>query len=134
VKAVETALYGWLSTDSSLTAALGGTAVFNTVVPPGTARPYVVFFNAGGGYANIWHDSPHQNLVYMVKAVADALSAAATIDELLEDRLHHAEGSLSVTGYTTLWLARENESQLVEAAANGDRIYHCGAYYRLRIE
>ena len=53
-----------------------------------------------------------ENQVYMVKAVADALTAAA-LDGTLDTLLHRNEGSLSVTDHTTLWIARENEAHVV---------------------
>lgn len=134
MQALETALYSLLSTNTALTTALGGTAVYNSVVPPGTARPYIVFFHAGGGRENVFKDSLMENHVYMVKAVADALSTAAALDGTLDTLLHRNEGSLSVTDHTTLWIARENEAHVVEAAANGDRIFHVGAYYRFRLD
>lgn len=128
MQALETALYSLLDT------AMGSTAVYNSVVPPGTARPYVVFFHAGGGRENVYKDSILENQVYMVKGVADALSTAAAIDAALDTALHRQEGSLSVSEHTTLWIARENEAHVVEAAANGDRIFHVGAYYRFRLD
>lgn len=134
MQALETALYGLLSTNAALTTALGGTAIYNSVVPPDVARPYIVFFNAGGGRENVFKDSQMENQVYMVKAVADALSTAAALDGTLDTLLHHNEGSLSVTDHTTLWIARENEAHIVEAAANGDRIFHVGAYYRFWLD
>ena len=134
MRALETALYGLLAGNTALTTSLGATAVYNGAVPPGTARPYVMFFNAGGGRENVYKDSMMENQVYLVKGVADAISVAAAIDALLDTALHHKEGSLSVTDKTTLWIARENEAHMVEAAANGDRIFHVGAYYRFRLD
>lgn len=134
MQALETALYGLLSGNSGLTTTLGATAIYNGAVPPGTARPYVVFFHAGGGRENTFMDSVLENQVYLVKGVADAVSVAAAIDAKLDTALHRCEGSLSVTGRTTLWIGRENEVHMVEAAANGDRIFHVGAYYRFRLD
>jgi len=133
MKAVETALYSLLSGNSALTTALGGSFVYNRVVPQGQARPYVVFFHAGGGPDNVY-PGRLQSDVYMVKAVADSLSQSATLDGLIDAALHHKESGLTVTGYTTLWCVRETEVQMAERADNGDVIWHYGAYYRIRID
>mgnify|MGYP001427463526 CR=1 FL=1 len=133
MKAVETALYSRLSGYAVLTAALGGARIYNRYAPPGTARPYVVFFHAGGGPENTYPGGLESD-TYMVKAVADSVSAAATIDEHIKAALHAQESNIAVTGYTTLWVRRTDEAQTVEVAANGDLIWHYGAYYRVRID
>jgi len=89
------------------------------------------FFSAGGGPDNIT-PSDLRSLVYGIKAVSDTLLAAANIDARLDALLHNQ--SISVTGYTNLWLARETDVQFPETAPNGNPIYHYGAYYRIRID
>jgi len=133
VKAVETGLYSLLTGTAALTTALGGSYIYTRVAPQGQARPYVIFFHAGGGPENVYPGRLQAD-TYMVKAVADSLSQAATLDGLIDAALHHAEGSLTVTGYETLWLVRENEVQMVETADSGDLIWHYVAYYRVRID
>jgi len=133
VKAVETAIYNRLSTYTALTTALGGKYIYNHRADKGQARPYVIYFHAGGGPENT-HPGGLESDSYLVKGVADSLSAAAELDEHIKAALHHQEASLTVTGYTTLWVARENEVQVVEEPKNGDPIFHYGAYYRIRID
>lgn len=133
MKAVETGIYTRLAGYSALTTVLGGSYIYNRVAPQGQPRPYVVFFHAGGGPDNVY-PGRLQSDTYMVKAVADSLSQAATLDGLIDAALHHAEDSLSITGYKTLWVVRENEVQAAERADNGDIIWHYGAYYHIRID
>lgn len=131
MNAIETGIYSALSGDTAIYAALGATAVYNRAAPQGTARPYIVFFHAGGGHENI-NPSDMQNHLYMVKAVADTPMAAGTIDGLITSALH--KQTLTVEGYTNFWTAREQEVQITETAANGTIIDHTGAYYRIRID
>lgn len=133
MKAVETALYTRLSGYAALTTALGGTRIYNRYVQPGTTRPYVVFAHTGGGPENTYPGGL-QSDSYLVKAVADSLSAAATLDEHIKAALHAQEANVTVTGYTTLWVRRTEEVQMAEESANGDLIWHYGAYYRVRID
>ena len=130
MKVVDTGLYNKLAADSTLLALCsGGTPIFQAQAPPGTDRPYVVFFFAGGGTQNI-NPSDLTNFVYAVKGVADTLEAAANIQARVRTVLH--KQTLTVTGYTNFYTAEENEVRLAEAAPNGNPIYHYGAYYRIR--
>ena len=132
MKAVDVGLYSKLTGDTALVALLSaGTPVFNMEAPPSTDMPYVVFFSAGGGPDNIT-PSDLRSMVYGVKGIASTLTAAANIDARIDTLLHN--NSITVSGYTNIWLARETEVQLVEDAPDGNPIYHYGAYYRIRID
>ena len=48
MKAIRAAIYNELAADTALYAELGATAIYYSVAPQGTARPYVIFFNSGG--------------------------------------------------------------------------------------
>lgn len=134
MKLVETALYSLLTGDAALTALLSSaTAVYNRRAPQSATLPYVVFFHSGGGPENIYPGSL-ESVSYMIKAVAETVSEAATIDDAIKAAVHAQESSLSVTGYSTLWLRRTNEVQMVEDGDEGDEIWHYGAYYKLRID
>ena len=132
MKVVDAGLYSKLTGDTALVALLSaGTPVFNMEAPPSTDMPYVVFFSAGGGPDNIT-PSDLRSMVYGVKGIASTLTAAANIDARIDTLLHN--NSITVSGYTNIWLARETEVQLVEDAPDGNPIYHYGAYYRIRID
>ena len=131
MNAIETGLYSALSGDTAIFGEIGSTAVYNRTAPQGTARPYIVFFHAGGGHENI-NPSDMQNHLYLVKAVADTPLKAGTIDGLCTTRLH--KQTLTVTGYTNFWTAREQEVQITETSPDGKSIFHTGAYYRVRID
>jgi len=131
MKVVEIAIANELKGNSALTTKLGGSYVWNAVAPPGTAFPYVVFANTGGGPLNIT-PSDMRDLTYLVKGVSDSQKTAAEIDELIEDALHGQ--TLTVTGYTNLRMWRDNQVQLVEEAGDGTLIFHRGAYYQILID
>ena len=128
---LETGLYNKLVGDAALVAELGGSYVYNQHAPQAQARPYVIFFHAGGGHENLT-PSDLQNHVYMVKAVADTREQAGDVDALIITALHN--GALTVNGYTNFWMAREEEVQFAETARDGTMIYHRGGYYRIRID
>jgi len=132
MKAVDAGLYSKLTGDTALVALLSsGTPIFQLEAPPNTTMPYVIFFHAGGGPDSIT-PSDLRSMVYAVKGVATTLNAAANIDARIDALLHN--NSITVSGYTNIWLARETEVQLVEGAPDGNPIYHYGAYYRIRID
>jgi hypothetical protein len=134
MKTVETALYSLLTGNAALTSLLSSaTAIYNRRVPQSATLPYVVFFHSGGGPENRY-PGDLESVSYMIKGVAATVSAAATIDDAIKAAVHGAEGSLSVTGCSTLWLRRTNEVQMVEDGDEGEEIWHYGAYYRLRID
>ena len=132
MKVVDVGLYNALAGDSTLVALLSdGTPIYQRQAPPGTDRPYCVFFFAGGGQENI-NPSDMSNFVYAVKGVGDTLESAANVDARCKTVLH--KQSITVSGLTNYALDRENEVRLVEAAPDGNPIYHYGAYYRIRLD
>jgi len=68
----------------------------------------------------------------VVKAVADNLGGALTVDNACKTALH--KQTLTVTGYTNIWTRRENELSLTEVSDDGTVIRHEGAYYRIRVD
>ena len=131
MNAIELGLYTALTAGTALISELGATAIYSRNAPQGTARPYIVFMHTGGGHEN-QNPSDLQNHVYLVKGVADASKQAGTIDELVIDILHG--GTLTVAGYTNIWMRREQEVQMTEPLRDGKVVYHCGGYYRIRID
>jgi len=129
---IEAGLYSKLAADTALIAELSGeTAIYNRHAPQGVSRPYVVFFHAGGGHENL-NPSDLQNHVYMVTGVADESKKAGTVDSLIVSCLHGA--TLTVSGYTNIYMRCEDEVQVTEPTPTGDVIYHCGHYVRVRID
>ena len=132
MRAIRSALFSQLTSDTALVSELSGeTAVYYGLAPQGTARPYVIFFNAGGGPENTYPGGLTSE-VYVVKGVADTLSKALAVDERCKTALHAQ--TLSVTGYTNIWTRREDEVSLTEVSDEGAIIRHEGGYYRIRVD
>lgn len=125
-----TGIYSKLSGGTALVSALGGTAIYHMQAPEGAALPYVVYSHAGGGDENL---TPSRliNVVYNVRAYADDAKEAWTVMGLVDSLLHG--GTVTVTGYTNFWCARENFWELTDNTG-AETIYAAGAYYRIRLD
>jgi hypothetical protein len=131
ITALETGLYNKLKADATLTTALGGTIIYNKIAPQGVSDPYVVFNWQGGGDLN---ESPTRmrNLVYQVQAIATTQGTAAALDGYIDSVLHSQ--SLTVSGWSNIWLAREGDINYTEQDTSGVTLYHVGGFYRLIID
>ena len=132
---IAAAIYTNLTGASALTTLLNaGTAgVFETLAPEGEDPPYVVY-NAQSpstpvyafGTAVKWEDA-----IYQVQAVTEGHTAAAagTIADKIDDALNGA--TLTITGYTAMYVARIQTVDYPELAAGGKRFNHRGGLYRI---
>lgn len=129
--ALETGLYNALSGGTALTSELGGTFIYNKQAPQTPSDKFVILQWQGGGDEN---ETKHRtrNVIYTVRGVATSQEDAATIDGLIDSLLHLQ--TLTVTGYTNFWTARESDVNFVEQDAGGVNRYHVGAQYRIRID
>lgn len=131
MNALGAALYTTLTGGTALITALGGTAIYYLRAPQGTTRPYVVFNQMSGNDAN---DSPRRarDFVYAVKAVANSLATAETVDDAVDDLLHM--GTLTVTDWGCYWMARDNDIEpYIEDVGGGQTLWHAGGQYRIRL-
>jgi hypothetical protein len=131
VAALEEALYTTLSATSALTTELGGTAIYNKRAPQPAPDKYVIFQWQGGGDLN---ESPTRmrNPIYTVRGVAPTQAGASAIDDEIDAALHNQE--LTVTGWTNIWMAREDDVNFVEYDASGVAHYNVGGQYRIIID
>lgn len=122
------ALYTRLQSRTQLTSLLSGTtAIYHLQAPEGAKLPYVVFSLQAGGDQNL---SRHRlkNAVLFVRAYSGISPAqAGSIDAQIDQALHLVP--LTVTGWSDLWLAREQDLELVEVQSSGT-IYMVGGMYR----
>lgn len=125
------AIYTQLAAGTALRALLGGTAIYYQQAPDGAALPYVVFSLQAGGPEN---ETPSDawNELYYVRGYAQSPSTAGSIDYECNALLHRK--SLTVTGYTNFWTARESGITLVETPPSGGQIWSSGALYRVRLD
>ena len=129
VMTLEDAIYTTLNVSSVTTA--GATGVFNRIAPENQALPYVVYQWQGGGDLNI---TPRRERfpAYTIKAIAETLGDAGAIDAAIDALLHHQ--TISISGWTNFWLARDVDVAYFEVDPLGRRIYHTGAIYKIRFD
>lgn len=126
------AIYNKLTQGAELIALLAGnTSVYHLQAPTSAKLPYVIFNLQGGGAENI-NRSDMRNLVYFVRGYADTALKAGNIDAQICLLLHNK--SLTVTGYTNYWIARETDLAIVENPPNNKPIYMAGGLYRIRLD
>lgn len=128
--ALNTAIYNTLSGGTALVSALGGTAIYYGQAPSGVSLPYVIWSYEASSVDNITPSESTQQLAY-VRVYTDTAKAAGEIDAEVCDLLH--KQTLSVTGWSNFWLARETEIALPDVDDAGNTIWSMGAFYRIRL-
>jgi len=132
MKAVEISIHSVLSGDETLCDLVGGTVsprIYNTVAPPDTDLPLVVFHKQGGGHTN---DTPRENveIIYVVKSIGGGLSICEDIDDrcrILLDKQDLSVGS----GYGDYATFRLGHLNFAEEVSGGSILFHIGAFYKI---
>lgn len=130
-KAIRQGIYEKLNV-ASVTSLLaeGSASIRHAVAPPSGQFPFVIFNKQSGTPTRRMGGNAFDSQIWLVKAVArdTTSSTAEDISKAIDDLLDF--GTLTITGATLLFLARESDVDYVET--DGDRQYrHHGAYYRL---
>jgi hypothetical protein len=128
--ALNTAIFSRLAGGTALTSVLGGTAIFYQMAKDNQTRPYVVFSYQTGNEENLTPSRMKNEIVY-IRGYSNNQAQAGTIDTLIDSLIHGYQ--FTVTGYENFWTARETEVSLVEILPDNTKVYHAGAFYRLRI-
>ena len=128
--ALNTALYTTLSGGTALVSALGGTAIYYGQAPDNKPLPYVIWSYQTSGVDNITPSESTNQVVY-IRAYTETAKAAGEIDGKVCDLLH--KQTLSITGWSNFWLARETEIALPDVDSAGNTIWSMGAFYRIRL-
>lgn len=130
---VNSAIYARLQGTAAIRSLLAGTtAIYNMQAPEGQAYPYIVFNLQGGGDENLTQNRT-KNLVYYVRAYSGVSAAqAGSVDAQIDAALHLSP--LTISGWSNIWAAREEEINLVENDPTGKKIYSCGSTYRLILD
>ncbi len=121
INALAKSFYTTLTGGTALTALLSTTtAVYHQAAPEDADLPFVLYSFQGGGDEN---KSPNRtlNLVMFARAYSSVSAAqAGSIDAQIDALLHM--GTLTVTGSTNIWTARESVLSLVEPTPTGELI------------
>jgi len=124
------AFYTTLTGGTALTALLAGTAsVYDTQAPDNATLPYVVFSHQAGGPENVDANNLEQNLWYVRAYSATSAKTATEIFAQADTLINRV--NISITGFNTIWCAREENIKLVENTPSG-RIWSAGGLYRIR--
>lgn len=125
-------IYSTLTGGTALTALLSsGTAVYSQQAPAGAVLPYVVFSLQAGGPVNMTKSDMRDEIMF-VRGYATGQAVAGSMDAQISALLH--KKSLTVTGFTNFWTARETDLQLVEQTPAGEQVFMAGALYRIRLD
>jgi hypothetical protein len=131
MNSINASLYTTLQSGTALTALLAGTnSIYKDIAPDNATYPYIVFNQQGGGEENL---TPNRsvNLVYYIRGYTKVNTAAAgNIDAQIDNLLHGK--TLSISGRSNYWTAREGEIENTEVLSNGERVYSAGALYRIK--
>lgn len=130
MNALNAGIYTTLSGGTAL-AALVGTALYYQAAPDGAALPYVKWSYQGGGPLNITASDMRDLLIY-ARGYASTPDMAGSIDAAVSALLHRQ--TITVSGYTNFWTARETEVHLEETTPAGEHIFSAGAIYRVRLD
>lgn len=136
-KNVRVGLYNRLNV-ASVTSLLanGSASLYHAVAPPGSAFPYIVFSKISSVSRKAMGTNAFDSQLWMVKAVSwgedrPNASPAEDIAKAISDRLDFA--TLTITGGTNLYLARESDLDFAEV--DDDQVYsHHGSRYRVIVE
>ena len=129
MKALNTAIYSRLGTTSAVTSLLAaGTPIYALQAPEGAALPYIVWSVQGGGDTN---DTANRlkNLLIFIRGYATTNIRAGSIDAAIDTALHLVPFT-NVTGWTNIWLAREQDLETVENTPTGSQVFMNGGSYR----
>lgn len=130
MNALDAAVYTKLNTSgvTSLLAA-GSASLFALQAKEGAAFPYVVWNIQGGGDDNL--DARRtKDIVLFIRAYSQVSKAqAGSIDAAIDTALHL--GTLSVSGWSNYWMAREEDLAAIEYPPNNQPIFMVGGFFRV---
>jgi hypothetical protein len=130
---LDQALYTALTSGTALTALLAGTtSVYYGVAPHDVDLDYVVFNQQSGPYQQLAPSHELLDSIYQVKGISDtsmlkAGQIAAQIQAVMDT-------ALTISAHTNLWQERTARVRFIEVTAEGERFYHSGYLYRIRLE
>lgn len=130
---LDAAIYTRLSTTSGVTSLLATpTSIYHLQAVEGAAYPYIVFSTQGGGDLNLSKHRLKSILVFVRAYSKSSAMQSGAIDSAIDAALHNAP--LTISGWSNLWLAREQDLELVETQPNNIRIWMNGGLYRVTAE
>jgi len=129
---LDSAIYTRLQGTAITSLLSGTTALYHIQAPDNAVLPYICWNIQGGGDENL-DANRTKNLVVFVRAYSENKPAVAgSIDAQIDAALHLAP--LTVSGWTNIWLAREQDIETVQVEPNGNKFFMAGGLYRVRLD
>lgn len=132
--AIDAAVIARLAGDATLTAAAPG-GVYRDVAPQGASTPFVIVSQMAHEDDYALGAQAYERVLYLVKAVD--LATSGTGAQAAADRVHALlqEATLTITGYRSMLVQREERVAYVEVVDGSDRRYqHRGGMYAVFAE
>jgi len=126
------AIYARLQGTAITSLLSGTTALYNVQAHENATLPYIVWNIQGGGDENLTQNRT-KNLVMFIRAYSENSAAAAgSIDAQIDTALHLTP--LTVSGWTNIWLAREQDLETVQLEPSGKQFFMAGGLYRVWLD
>lgn len=130
---LDAALYTRLQGTAITSQLSGTTALYHIQAPENATLPYIVWNIQGGGDENLTQNRT-KNLVVFIRAYSGNTAAqAGSIDAQVDAALSNSS-PLTVSGWTNIWLAREQELETVQLEPNGKQVFMAGGLYRVWLD
>lgn len=128
-----TGLYTGIQSKLAAGTVLAGltTRIYNKQAPDSCALPFVIYSQQAGGPMNINPSELSENIIF-VRAWGDTDASARGVFDAVDNLLDKA--TLTVTGFTNIWCARESDLDAVEDQPNGTKRYMYGGLYRIQVD
>jgi hypothetical protein len=129
---LSSAIYSKLQGTAVTSLLAGTTSIYNQQAPDNATMPFIVFNLQGGGDEN-FDQHRTKNLVYFIRGYSQVSAAqAGSIDTAIDAAMHLQ--TLTPTGWSNFWTAREEDLTAVENSPSGQKIWMAGGFYRIKIE
>ena len=133
MNALDAALYTRLQGTAITSLLSGTTALYHVQAPENATLPYVVWNIQGGGDENLTQNRTKSLVVFIRAYSANTPAMAGSIDDQVDAALNN-DNPLTVSGWTNIWLAREQDLETVQVEPSGRQFFMSGGLYRVWLD
>lgn len=126
------ALYSRLQGTAITSLLSGTTAIYHQQAPEDAEYPYIIFSTPSEIDENMTQNRTKNNVVFIRAYSGSSAAQAGSIDAAIDSAIHLQP--LTVSGWTNIWMAREQGLETVENDPTGTQIFMQGANYRCRLD
>ena len=133
MNALDAAIYTRLQGTAITSLLAGTTSLYHLQAPEDATLPYIVWNIQGGGDENLSQNRT-KNLVLFIRAYsANSAAQAGSIDDQVDAAMTNAN-VLTPSGWTNIWLAREQDLETVQLEPSGRQFFMAGGLYRVWLD